>query len=47
MQNVALDCAGGSGGDGCTSDFCVDGDIDRQSEAHPPKSEKGRDDGKV
>lgn len=26
---------------------CVDGDIDRQSEAHPPKSEKGRDDGKV
>ena len=23
---------------------CVDGDIDRQSEAHPPKSEKGRDD---
>lgn len=38
MQNVALDCAGGSGGDG---------DIDRQSEAHPPKPEKGRDDGKV
>lgn len=26
---------------------CVDGDIDRQSEAHPPKPEKGRDDGKV
>lgn len=26
---------------------CVDGDIDRQSEAHPPKSKKGRDDGKV
>lgn len=26
---------------------CVDGDIDRQSKAHPPKSEKGRDDGKV
>lgn len=25
---------------------CVDGDIDRQSEAHPPKPEKGRDDGK-
>ena len=25
---------------------CVD-DIDRQSEAHPPKSEKGRDNGKV
>ena len=25
---------------------CVDGDIDRQSEAHPPKSEKGRDNGK-
>lgn len=25
---------------------CVDGDIDRQSEANPPKSEKGRDDGK-
>lgn len=24
---------------------CVDGDIDRQSEAHPPKPEKGRDDG--
>ena len=24
---------------------CVDGDIDRQSEAHPPKSKKGRDDG--
>ncbi len=22
MQNVALDCAGGSGGDGCTSDLC-------------------------
>lgn len=22
---------------------CVDGDIDRQSEAHPPKPEKGRD----
>lgn len=22
-------------------------DIDRQSEAHPPKPEKGRDDGKV
>ena len=26
---------------------CVDGDIDRQSEAPPPKPEKGRDDGKV
>lgn len=26
---------------------CVDGDIDRQCEAHPPKSEKGRDNGKV
>lgn len=26
---------------------CVDGDIDCQSEAHPPKSKKGRDDGKV
>ena len=26
---------------------CVDGDIARQSEAHPPKSKKGRDDGKV
>lgn len=26
---------------------CVDGDIDRQNEAHPPKSKKGRDDGKV
>lgn len=26
---------------------CVDDDIDRQSEANPPKSEKGRDDGKV
>lgn len=26
---------------------CMDGDIDHQSEAHPPKSEKGRDDGKV
>lgn len=26
---------------------CADGDIDRQSEAHPPKPEKGRDDGKV
>ena len=26
---------------------CVGGDIDRQSEAHPPKSKKGRDDGKV
>lgn len=25
----------------------VDGDIDRQSEAYPPKPEKGRDDGKV
>ena len=22
---------------------CVEGDIDRQSEAHPPKPEKGRD----
>lgn len=26
---------------------CVEGDIDCQSEAHPPKPEKGRDDGKV
>ena len=26
---------------------CVDGDIDRQCEARPPKSEKGRDNGKV
>ena len=26
---------------------CVDGDIDRHCEAHPPKPEKGRDDGKV
>lgn len=50
MQNVALDCAGGSGGDAALLIYaacCVDGDIDRQSEAHPPKPEKGRDDGKV
>lgn len=26
---------------------CVDGDIDRQCETYPPKSEKGRDNGKV
>ena len=46
---MALDCAGGSGGDALLiyAACCVDGDIDRQSEAHPPKSEKGRDDGKV
>ena len=26
---------------------CVEGDIDRQSEMRPPKSEKGRGNGKV
>ena len=47
MQNVALNCAGGSGGNGYGAAYalCIASSReDRWQEAHPPKSGKGRKD---